>query len=69
METINNLHSIDPDVVAQYGLNYPGTSWQAATYHNRLRPVAEMVSTALTDNKFMTLTFEYDEYDVAPRTH
>jgi hypothetical protein len=58
-----------PDVVAQYGLNYPGTSWQAATYHNRLRPVAEMVSTALTDNKFMTLTFEYDEYDVAPRTH
>ena len=59
----------DPAVVGEQGLNYPGTSWQAATFYNRLRGVSEMLSTPLTDDKFMTLTFEYDEYDVAPRTH
>ena len=40
-----------------------------ATYHNRVRAVSEMVSDTLSDDKFMTLTFEYDEYDTAPRTH
>ena len=58
----------DPAVVAQYGLNYPGTSWVAAQ-QGHLRAVSEMVSGALTTDKFMTLTFEYDEYDTAPRTH
>ena len=43
--------------------------YSIATYHNKLRAVSEMVSTTLTDDKFMTLTFEYDEYDTAPRTH
>ena len=40
-----------------------------STFHNKLRAVSEMVSGALTTDKFMTLTFEYDEYDTAPRTH
>lgn len=56
----------DPATVAQYGLNYPGTSWQAATRRNKLRGVGEMVSGTLTDDPFMTLTFEYDEYDRVP---
>ena len=43
--------------------------YSIASYHNKLRAVSEMVSTTLTDDKFMTLTFEYDEYDTAPRTH
>ena len=46
-----------------------GQSYSVGTYHNKLRAVSEMVSTTLTDDKFMTLTFEYDEYDTAPRTH
>ena len=46
-----------------------GQSYSVGTYHNKLRSVSDMVSTTLTDDKFMTLTFEYDEYDTAPRTH
>ena len=51
------------------GLDYSGNNWVAGTFHNRLRPVSDMVSATLTDDKFMTLTFEYDEYDNVPRTH
>ena len=50
-------------------MNYPFTNWVAETFHNRLRPISDIVSTTLTDDKFMTLTFEYDEYDNVPRTH
>jgi len=46
-----------------------GQSHSVGTYHNKLRGVSEMVSDTLSDDKFMTLTFEYDEYDTAPRTH
>ena len=58
----------DPAIVAQYGLNYPSTDW-VGTPQGQLRAVSEMVSATLTDDKFMTLTFEYDEYDNVPRTH
>ena len=55
--------------VSDSGPNYPGNPWVAETFHNRLRPISDMVSATLTDDKFMTLTFEYDEYDNVPRTH
>lgn len=59
----------DPDSVAVYGSGYPSTNYVLGTADNRLRSMSDMVSATLTDDKFMTLTFEYDEYDVAPRTH
>jgi hypothetical protein len=40
-----------------------------STHYNQLRAVSQMVSSTLPDDKFMTLTFEYDEYDRVPRTH
>ena len=47
----------------------PGVDYTAATFFNELRPIRDTVSTTLSDDKFMTLTFEYDEYDTVPRTH
>jgi hypothetical protein len=39
------------------------------TSHDTVRPIKVTQPGTIADEVFMTLTFEYDEYDRAPRTH
>ena len=45
------------------------STYKVATAHNKLRPVKDIQTGTIADDKFMTFTFEYEEYDTAPRTH
>ena len=62
------LYALDWSVkTTEYDMG--SSTYKVATAHNKLRPVKDIQTGTIADDKFMTFTFEYDEYDTAPRTH
>ena len=72
MLTTRPIQVHQPFTIEMYAFDTTVTAHTDATVtaaRNQLRPLKDINTGSIPKDIFLTLSFEYDEYDTAPRTH